>query len=284
MTAGGRFECPTAGLRLLERQAVRDGGGHNHRMSLSDAVMIKDNHWAAMGIADGAAEGFDLALAFHNQPDMQVGSFGWVRGANLAAADRFDLVVRGRSGHAAHPDDAIDPIVAGAAFVSQAQTVVSREIDPLHPAVVTVGVFHGGTAPNIIPESVELRGTVRTLHADARNTAEASLRRLAAGLEAMHRVRCELSYRRGVPPLVNSDRVLDPAVAAVVAGYAAPLEAMRRRAASTRATTWASQSRSCNAASAPACPMRLTPKWLRTRSKAAPVPSRSVNGMLNSSA
>ena len=174
---------------------------------------------AAAMIADGAAEGLDLALGFHNMPDMPVGRFGYCRGATLAAADRFDLVVRGRSGHAAHPDDAIDPIVAGAAFVSQAQTVVSREIDPLHPAVVTIGMFQGGTAPNIIPESVELRGTVRTLHAEARDTAEAALRRLSTGLEAMHRVRCDLSYRRGVPPLVNSDRVLDPAVAAVRAQF-----------------------------------------------------------------
>jgi len=83
---------------------------------------------AAAMIADGAAQGLDLALGFHNMPDMPVGAFGHCRGATLAAADCFDLVVRGRSGHAAHPDDAIDPMVAGAAFVSQAQTVVSREM------------------------------------------------------------------------------------------------------------------------------------------------------------
>jgi len=174
---------------------------------------------AAAMIADGAVEGVDMALGFHNMPDMPVGRFGYCRGSTLAAADRFDLVVRGRSGHAAHPSDAIDPIVAAAAFVSQAQTVVSREIDPLHPAVVTIGMFHGGSAPNIIPESVELRGTVRTLHGKARDTAEAALRRLAAGLEAMHRVRCDLRYNRGVPPLVNSDRVLDPAIASVRAQF-----------------------------------------------------------------
>jgi len=170
---------------------------------------------AAAMVADGVLEGVDMALGFHNQPDMPVGRFGYCRGATLAAADRFDLVVRGRSGHAAHPDDAIDPIVAASAFVASAQTVVSREIDPLHPAVVTIGMFHGGTAPNIIPETVELRGTVRTLHKDARETAQQALTRLTQGLEAMHRVRCELNYRRGVPPLVNADSVLDPAIAAV---------------------------------------------------------------------
>ncbi|HYF06840.1 MAG TPA: M20/M25/M40 family metallo-hydrolase, partial [Acetobacteraceae bacterium] len=100
-------------------------------------------------------------------------------------------------------------------FVSQAQTVVSREVIPIHPAVVTIGVFQGGTAANIIPERVRLSGTVRTLHAEARDTAEAALKRLAAGLEPGFRVRCEMEYRRGVPPLVNDDRVLEPVMASV---------------------------------------------------------------------
>lgn len=170
---------------------------------------------AAAMIADGAAEGVDLALGFHNHPDMPVGRFGYVRGASLAASDRFDLVVRGRSGHAAHPYAAIDPIVAAASFVSDVQTVVSREIKPIHPAVVTIGSFQGGTTYNIIPERVHLKGTVRTLHAESRDLAEAAIRRLAAGLEASMRVACTLDYRRMVPPLVNDDRVLEPAIAAL---------------------------------------------------------------------
>jgi amidohydrolase len=170
-------------------------------------------------IADGAAEGIDLALGFHNHPDMPVGSFGFVRGACLAASDRFDLVVRGKSGHAAHPYAAVDPIVAAASFVAQAQTVVSREIHPLHPAVVTIGQFAGGTTYNIIPERVHLKGTIRTLHAPARDVAEAALRRLAAGLETAMRVTCELDYQRKVPPLVNDERMLETSVAAVRAQF-----------------------------------------------------------------
>ena len=174
---------------------------------------------AAAMIADGAAQGVDLALGFHNQPDMPVGSFGYVRGACLAASDRFDLVIQGKSGHAAHPYAAVDPIVAAAAFVAQAQTVVSREIKPIHPAVVTIGSIQGGATYNIIPERVHLKGTVRTLHAAARDTAEAAIRRLAAGLEATMRVRCALDYQRKVPPLVNDDRALDPLLAAVRAQF-----------------------------------------------------------------
>jgi amidohydrolase len=174
---------------------------------------------ASAMIADGAAEGIDLALGFHNQPDLPVGRFGFARGACLAASDRFDLVVRGKSGHAAHPYAAIDPIVAASGFVAQAQTVVSREIRPLHPAVVTIGQFSGGTTYNIIPERVHLKGTVRTLHEAARTTAEAAIRRLAAGLETAMRVECALDYQRMVPPLVNDDRVLGPVLAAVAAQF-----------------------------------------------------------------
>ena len=174
---------------------------------------------AAAMIADGAADGIDLALGFHNQPDLPVGTFGFARGACLAAADRFDLVVRGKSGHAAHPYAAIDPIVAAASFVAQVQTVVSREVKPIHPAVVTIGSFQGGATYNIIPERVHLKGSVRTLHTEARDTAEAAIRRLATGLEAAMRVTCALDYQRKVPPLVNDDRVLEPVLAAIRAQF-----------------------------------------------------------------
>lgn len=174
---------------------------------------------AAAMIADGAAEGVDLALGFHNQPDLPVGSFGYAPGACLAASDRFDLTLRGKSGHAAHPYAAVDPIVAGSAFVGQVQTVVSREIKPLHPAVVTIGAFNAGTTYNIIPERVHLKGTVRTLHEDARGTAEAAIRRLVAGIEASLRVTATLDYQRMVPPLVNDPAVQARTLAAVRAQF-----------------------------------------------------------------
>jgi amidohydrolase len=166
-------------------------------------------------IADGAADGLDLALGFHNMPDMPVGSFGFVEGACLAASDRFDLVIRGRSGHAAHPYDAVDPIVAAARFVADAQTVVSREIRPLHPAVVTIGMLQAGATYNIIPERAHLKGTVRTMHADAREIAEAAIRRLAAGLATTMRVSCTLDYVRKVPALVNDPQALATSVRAM---------------------------------------------------------------------
>ncbi len=172
---------------------------------------------AAAMIADGVMEGphVDLALGFHNHPEMPVGRFGFVRGACLAASDRFDIVVRGKSGHAAHPNGAVDPIVAAAALVSQLQTVVSREVNPMHPVVVTVGAIHGGTVHNIIPDEVLLRGTVRTLDKPAQAIAEAAIRRLCEGVESGMRVRCEIAYEHGVPALVNEAGVLERSVASV---------------------------------------------------------------------
>ncbi len=168
-------------------------------------------------IADGVMDGpkVDMALGFHNHPEMPVGSFGFVHGPALASADSFDIVVHGKSGHAAFPHTAIDPIIAAAHLVIQLQTVVSREVPPTMSAVVTVGAIHGGTARNIIPDSCMLRGTVRTLHPLARDAAEAAIKRLAAGMREGMRVRCELDYNRGVPVLRNDDRVLEPTVAAV---------------------------------------------------------------------
>jgi len=168
-------------------------------------------------IDDGLMEDpkIDRALAFHNHPEMPVGTFGYVHGACLAASDRFDILVRGKSGHAAYPHTTVDPLVAAAMLVAQLQTVVSREVQPMHPAVVTVGAIQGGTTYNIIPDSCLIKGTVRTLHEAARIIAEAAIKRLATGMDAGMRVACEVDYHLGVPALRNDERVLQPVVAAV---------------------------------------------------------------------
>ncbi len=168
-------------------------------------------------IADGVMDAprIDYALGFHNHPDMPVGTFGYVHGACLAAADRIEITIGGKSGHAAYPHNTIDPIVAAAGLIVQLQTVVSREVPPTRPAVVTIGAINGGTTHNIIPDAVMLKGTVRTLHPEVRDLVEQAIARHCAGVEASTRAACVLEYRRGVPPLINDDRVLEPTVTAV---------------------------------------------------------------------
>jgi len=166
-------------------------------------------------IEDGAMEGVDMALGFHNHPDMPVGTFGFVRGPSLASSDWFEIIVHGTSGHAAYPHTAVDPVVAAASLIGQLQTVVSREVKPTWPVVVTVASIHGGEAYNIIPDTVRLRGTFRTLHEAAREIAEAAMHRLCAGMLESMRVGCEMRYTRGTPALAKDDRVLAPALEAV---------------------------------------------------------------------
>ena len=166
-------------------------------------------------IDDGALDGVDMALGFHNHPDIPVGQFGAVRGATYAACDRFRLVVRGVSGHAAYPQVAVDPIVAAAHFITSIQTVVSREMGALEPCVVTVGAIHAGTVHNIIPDSCELLGTVRSLSDSVRKRAEAAIKRFTDGLGTAFRTPCDLDWIYGVPPTINADAVMDLGVAAV---------------------------------------------------------------------
>ena len=115
----------------------------------------------------------DCSIAFrmrrvfgmHNDPAMPQGEFRWRNGPTMAAANFFEIKITGRGAHGAYPHYGIDPIVAGSALVSALQTVVSRSIDPYHPAVVTVGSFQAGMAANVIPHEAVLRGTARWFNA-----------------------------------------------------------------------------------------------------------------------
>jgi amidohydrolase len=202
---------------VLQKLAPRLAGTVKLIFQPAEETVAGMKAMVAEGVMDSPR--IDMALGFHNHPDLPVGRFGYCRGPTLAAADSFTVTVHGSSGHAAYPHGAVDPIVAAATLITQLQTVVSREVNPMHPAVVTIGAIHGGEAANIIPDSVEFRGTVRTLHAAAQDIADAAIKRLCTGMLAGMRVRCEVAYRRGVPALVNDDRVLYPAIAAVRAQF-----------------------------------------------------------------
>ena len=174
---------------------------------------------AARMMADGALEGVDCALGFHNYPGEPVGSFSFVPGVAGGSSDEFTITVSGRSGHAARPHLTADPIVGAATLILQLQTIVSREMDPMRPIVLTIGVIEGGLAPNIIPDAVRLRGTVRThLEAD-RAAMEAAIARHCAGVSASLRVECALAMERGTPPLVSDAGVMAKTMKAIREHY-----------------------------------------------------------------
>lgn len=182
------------------------------RLVFQPAEETQESGAAAM-VADGAAEGADMAIAFHNRPELPAGRIALNRGASTASSDEFKVTVVGKSGHAARPHAAIDPIVSAAYIITQLQTVISREMDPALSAVLTIGHIQGGATQNIIPDSCMFEGTVRCRSPQSRDLAEASFRRICAGAAAALNVTAQVEYVRGAPALMNDDRMVDQAAA-----------------------------------------------------------------------
>ncbi len=158
---------------------------------------------------DGVLEGIGSAFGLHLWAPMPVGRIGVNRGALMAAVDHFEIAVEGRGGHGAAPHETADPIVAAARIVEALQTVVSREISPLDPAVVTIGSIHGGTAFNIIPGSVHLSGTARSFTEATGRALPQKIERIVAGTAAACGVRARLQYTRVNTATVNDARMAD---------------------------------------------------------------------------
>lgn len=124
-------------------------------------------------------------------------------GPMMAASDTIEITVRGKGGHGAQPDHTIDPIVTAAQFVTSLQTVVSRKVDPLEPAVITIGSFIAGTAPNVIPEDVAMMGTVRTFNEDLRDEMPSKIETVLAGCCGSANATYDFTYHRRYPVTSN---------------------------------------------------------------------------------
>ncbi|MER9054225.1 M20 aminoacylase family protein [Mesorhizobium sp. M0910] len=157
-------------------------------------------------IADGLFERFpcDAIFGLHNHPGAPTGSFLMRAGPLMAASDTVTIKITGRGGHASRPHLTVDPIVAAANIVMTLQTVVSRNVNPIETAVVTVGTIHGGTASNVIPEHAEIALSVRSFSAEIRDTLEQRIRNIAALVAQAHGATVEIDYERGYPVVINS--------------------------------------------------------------------------------
>ncbi len=169
-------------------------------------------------IADGvlAAPQVEAVFALHGWPELPLGTVAVPDGPVMAAVDNFELRLRGRGGHGAMPHLARDPIVAGAALISAAQTLISRRLPPREPGVLTFGHISAGEAPNVIPETCLLRGTLRTLDPERRARLRADFEALAHGVAAAHEVADELEWIEACPPTVNDPGMAARARAAVI--------------------------------------------------------------------
>jgi amidohydrolase len=170
-------------------------------------------------IKEGAMQGVDGIIGLHLISDYPLGRVGVRSGSVFASADRFTLTVKGKGGHAAMPETTVDPIVISAYIVTALQTLVSRETSPFSPAVITIGIIQAGTAFNIIPESAEMNGTMRTFSADHRRKLVRRISEIANGIATAMGGSCEVEVIDGCPPCVNDSRmteiVYNAAVAAV---------------------------------------------------------------------
>ena len=147
----------------------------------------------------------DSVFAVHNDPGLKLGEMSVVAGPVLAAADMLDIRIRGRGGHAARPHLAIDPVLVGSQIVVALHHVVSRRVDPLDSAVISLCQFNAGSARNVIPEAAEIRGTVRTLLPRTQDEMERLIVQTAKSVGAMNDAEVEVDYQRGYPPTVNHE-------------------------------------------------------------------------------
>jgi amidohydrolase len=151
----------------------------------------------------------DVLLVTHLWNEKPVGNVDVTPGAIMAAAERWTCVVHGQGGHGALPHRAVDPIVAASHIVTALQTVVSRNVSPLETAVLTVGSFHGGDAFNVIPDRVDLCGTIRTYDSQIREKVLRRVREVIDSVAAAHETSAELEIESLTPPLVNDPDVVE---------------------------------------------------------------------------
>lgn len=182
---------------------------HRRRDRLRGSVKLvfqpaEENSYGALRVlGTGTLDDAALFLAVHTYPAFPAGVLGIKEGPVMAAVDRFEIHIRGRGSHAAHPHKGVDPVVVQAAIVLGAQSIVSRALDPFAPAVVSITHARSGNTWNVIPETAYLEGTVRTLDPAARATVRARLDALVQQTALAYGAEAELAWHPGPPAVLN---------------------------------------------------------------------------------
>jgi amidohydrolase len=196
-----------AGTAVVIFQPAEEGGA-------GGLAMVKDGLMDRFGIEE--------VYGMHNFPGLPVGEFSIRSGAIMASTDNLTIDIEGVGGHAARPHFAVDPVLVGAQIVNNIQSIVSRNIDPLDAAVVSICVFQAGHADNVIPQTARLRGTARSLRPEVRDLLGKRLHEVVEATAKVHGATAKLNLRRGYPVLRNHER--ETAFAASIAGEIAGTE------------------------------------------------------------
>ena len=159
-------------------------------------------------VKEGHLDGVSAIIGLHVWMSLPSGSIGVKEGVMMASADTFRVRVRGRGGHAAMPHETVDPVVIAAELISGFQKVISREVSPLKPAVISVTVLRAGRAPNVIPEEAEMKGTIRALEEEVRSYLIGRMEEICSKYASALRAEARFELlREGVPPTVNDERL-----------------------------------------------------------------------------
>ncbi|WP_294704438.1 amidohydrolase [uncultured Fusobacterium sp.] len=156
-------------------------------------------------VEEGALEGVDSIMGIHIASMLPVGTINAEAGARMAAADKFKITITGKGGHGSAPHQCIDPVVVGAATIMNLQSIVSRELSPLKPAVVTVGSINSGTRFNVIAPNAVLEGTVRYYEPDYYKTISEAIERIAKFTAETYRATAVVEYENAVKPTINDE-------------------------------------------------------------------------------
>ena len=148
----------------------------------------------------------DEIYALHNWPELNLGEFGLVSGPIMAAVDEFDIIIKGKGGHAAMPENTNDPIIIASQIILSIQTIISRYINPIEKALISVTKIHGGTAYNVIDDKVIISGTTRSFKPEIRDKIEYKIKETASRIANVYNGDTEFKYIRKYPPTINSEK------------------------------------------------------------------------------
>ncbi|MFL5036783.1 MAG: M20 aminoacylase family protein [Microvirga sp.] len=182
------------GTAIMIFQPAEEGGGGGD-------VMVKDGLMERFGVQE--------VYGLHNMPGIPVGQFAIRPGPLMAAADRFDIVIEGKGGHAARPHECVDTLLVACQVVNALQSIAARNVDPLESVVVSVCALAAGEAYNVIPQTARLKGTTRTLTEAVRDLAETRIRAITEATCAAYGAKASVDYRRGYPVTVNHPEQTD---------------------------------------------------------------------------
>ncbi len=160
-------------------------------------------------IKDGVLEGAEAIFGLHMYPYLKTGEIGYKYGEMMASADMFEIEIFGKSAHGARPHEGVDAILTASLVINSLNHIVSRKIDPLHPAVISMGTIKGGKAANIICDHVKITGTVRTLNDRVRQNIKEMMEEAIAGVCRSMGARYKFDYKFGNPELINDDKMVD---------------------------------------------------------------------------